>query len=97
MYILTIKVKLFPPFLTNNQFQSVDTRGHKYKVTKNRVKTQRRLHAFSQRSIMDWNNLPDDVVNSSSLNAFKANLEKVWKLKNDKYNPEQLLFCPCSR
>ena len=87
-----VESSTFFRFSSNNR-----TRGHKYKVTKNRVKTQRRLHSFSQRSITEWNNLPEDVINSSSLNSFKANLEKVWKLQKDKYNPDQSFFCPCSR
>ena len=87
-----VESSTFFRFSSNNR-----TRGHKYKVTKNRVKTQRRLHSFSQRSITEWNNLPEDVINSSSLNSFKANFEKVWKLQKDKYNPDQSFFCPCSR
>ena len=71
------------------------TRGHRYKITKQRAKTNRRLSSFSQRMITEWNNLPDYVVNSSSLNSFKANLEKAWR-NRDKYDPDQPFLCPCS-
>ena len=71
------------------------TRGHKYKITKQRAKANRRLNSFSQRMITEWTNLPDYVVSSSSLNSFKANLEKAWRNK-DKYDPDQTFLCPCS-
>ena len=71
------------------------TRGHKYKITKQQAKANRRLNSFSQRMITAWNNLPDYVVSSSSLNSFKANLEKAWRNK-DKYDPDQTFLCPCS-
>ena len=62
------------------------------------VKTQCRLHAFSQRSIAEWNNLPDDVESSSSLHCIQSKFGKSLGIKKrkDKYNPEQSSFCPCS-
>ena len=71
------------------------TRGHQFKITKNRVKTKRRQNVFSHRTVTEWNNLPEHVVNSPSINTFKANLEKAWKSK-DKHNPDQTFHCPCS-
>ena len=41
-----------------------------------RPRTDMRSHFFSQRVINTWNDLPDDVKNACSLNAFKTNYTK---------------------
>ena len=53
------------------------TRGHKYKLQKQKFKTGIRQNFFSQRVINSWNNLPSSVINSSSLFAFKKNFDAV--------------------
>ena len=54
------------------------TRGHDLKLFKPLCNTNVRSHFFSLRVINDWNNLPADVVNAPSVNAFKNKLDQHW-------------------
>ena len=55
------------------------TRGHSQRVFKNHAFKFPRANSSTQRAINDWNNLPNDMVNASSLNTFKNRLDKFWK------------------
>ena len=59
-------------------FAESRTRGHCYKLIKQRCETSFRLRSFSQRVIADWNNLPYDVVTAQTLNSFKNRVDKFW-------------------
>ena len=50
-------------------------RGHKWTITKPRCNTDLRKYSFSHRVVNAWNNLPDLVIDSTSLNNFKSNLD----------------------
>ena len=52
------------------------TRGHQFKLNKVRSRLDIRKHFFSQRVINKWNNLPQTVVESGSVNSFKNNFDK---------------------
>ena len=62
------------------QFFELDTkcrtRGHKFKITKERSRLDIRLNFFSQRIVNIWNSLPYYVVEADSLNTFKNRLDK---------------------
>jgi len=60
-------------FRRSNQIQ---LRGNSLKLYKKRSKLLLRAKFFSQRVVDHWNELPNDVVNASSLNSFKARLER---------------------
>ena len=62
------------------------TRGHIYKIHKQHCRLQVRHNFFSQRIVELWNNLPDSVVTATSLNAFKARLDKCWENKPFKFD-----------
>ena len=62
------------------------TRGHDFKLKKRSCKTATRQNFFSLRIVNAWNNLPSQVVDAPSLNAFKSRLDKLWK--NQKYSTE---------
>ena len=47
------------------------TRGHSYKLKKERCNTRTRANLFRHRITNRWNNLCDDVVTAPSLNSFK--------------------------
>ena len=47
-----------------------------------------RKYSFSQRVIDDWNSLPEDVVSSETIIQFKNRLNKFWKNKNTKFEPD---------
>ena len=51
------------------------TRGHQCKLVRKFAKTRLRQSFFSNRVIDSWNNLPPLVINSSSLNEFKHNID----------------------
>jgi ribonuclease P/MRP protein subunit RPP40 len=47
------------------------TRGHKYKLVKNRSRLEIRRNFFSQRVVSQWNRLPSAVVEADTVNSFK--------------------------
>ena len=47
------------------------TRGHKVALVKEQCRLDMRKYSFSQRVINEWNKLPNDCVNASSVNMFK--------------------------
>lgn len=55
------------------------TRGHQYKLRKERCRLQVRQNFFSNRVVDMWNNLPASVVEAESVNAFKSKLDKYWR------------------
>ena len=56
--------------------QNNRTRGHAFKIVKNRSRVNIRKNFFSQRVVNDWNALPVWVVGSESVNSFKNNYDK---------------------
>ena len=64
------------------------TRGHSQKLFKRQFRLDLRKHFFSQRIIDDWNNLSENVISSDSINQFKSRLNKLWKDKPTKYEPD---------
>ena len=54
------------------------TRGHEWKLRKPRAESRVRRNAFATRVVNDWNSLPPSIVNASSVNAFKSNLDAHW-------------------
>ena len=47
-----------------------------------------RKHFFLQRAIDDWNSLSENVISSDTINQFKNRLNKYWKEKPIKFEPE---------
>jgi len=56
---------------------NLQTRGHHYKLFKQRSNTRVRSSFFTERVINILNSLPSDTVNFSSLGAFKRSLQLV--------------------
>ena len=54
-----------------NVADSSRTRGHRYKLVKNRSRLELRKNYFSQRVVNCWNALPASVVEAVSVNSFK--------------------------
>ena len=57
---------------------SEQTRGHPWKLRKPRASSLTRRNTFSMRVVNNWNSLPASVVSTSSINQFKARLDKHW-------------------
>jgi hypothetical protein len=55
------------------------TRGHSYKLLKDRARLDVRGNFFSQRVVNCWNSLPATVVEAKSINSFKNRLDNFWK------------------
>ena len=73
--------------ITLEDFFKLDTgitRGNYMKLVKPRSSTSIKLNSFSHRIINDWNDLPNKVVLSTSLNMFKSNLNSYWSSKSFK-------------
>lgn len=68
------------------RFTDSTTRGNHFKLVKPRASTAIKLRCFSHRVVNDWNDLPNYVVMSSSINTFKSNLNKFWSNKDYKYD-----------
>ena len=47
------------------------TRGHKAALVKEQCRLDMRKYSFSQRALNEWNKLPNNCVNASSVNMFK--------------------------
>lgn len=52
------------------------TRGHAYKVVKESCNSSIRQRFFSSRVVNDWNGLPASIAEASSMDSFKARLDK---------------------
>ena len=55
------------------------TRGHKYKILKQRFKSILKKYSFSCRVVDSWNGLPDYGVDAPNINSFKNRLNSYWK------------------
>ena len=56
-------------------YSTTITRGHQFKLFKERSRLLCRSNYFINRITNDWNSLPDYVVNSTSINTFKSLLD----------------------
>ena len=52
------------------------TGGHKPALVKEQCRLDMRKYSFSQRVINEWNKLPNDCVNASSVNMFKNIIDR---------------------
>lgn len=63
------------------------TRGHEMKLFKKGARTEARKNFFTHRIVEDWNELPQEVINAETTNAFKNRLDKAWAENSLKYTP----------
>ena len=52
------------------------TRGYNAALVKEQCRLDMRKYSFSQRVINEWNKLPNDCVNASSVNMFKYRIDR---------------------
>ena len=55
------------------------TRGHDQNFLRQQAKRSARAISFSLRTIRNWNNLPQDVIDAPSVNVFKNRIDSAWK------------------
>jgi ribonuclease P/MRP protein subunit RPP40 len=58
------------------------TRGHTYKLVKERSRLDIRKNYFSQRIVSEWNKLPTSVVAAESVNSFKNRYDSFISLRS---------------
>ena len=56
--------------------QCSKTRGHSLKLFKARVNKDVLKFSFGNRVMENWNKLPEEVINSKSINSFKNKIDK---------------------
>jgi hypothetical protein len=66
------------------------TRGHAFKLKKLRATSRQRNSCFSFTVVSNWNALSNEAVSSTSLNAFKTQLDKCWRNNPFKFDPKGL-------
>ena len=71
-----------------NKSGSRNFRGHRFTMCKESCKKEVRKYSFKCRVTDQWNNLPDALVEASSLNAFKNRLDKLWVRNRIMYDPD---------
>jgi len=59
------------------KFSDVGTRGHGYKLSKTYCASTVRYWFFTQRVVNVWNNLPQDIVDFTSIVSFKRTIKLV--------------------
>ena len=59
--------------------QNKVTRGHSSRFYKPRPRLNIRKNSFSVRVVNDWNSLPQSLIDSGTLDEFKASLDEHWK------------------
>jgi hypothetical protein len=62
------------------------TRGHQMKLFKPRARLTSTLNSFCYRVVDEWNSLPPWVIESKDVNAFKTNLDLVWRDRPCRFN-----------
>ena len=67
------------------QFNTRPSRGNSFKIIKPRALTSFKQYSFTHRCVNNWNALPEEVVQSITINIFKNKLEKCWQHKEWKY------------
>ena len=63
-------------FFKLKELKGSRTRGHKAALVKEQCRLDMRKYSFSQRVINEWNKLPNDCVNTSSVNMFKNKIDR---------------------
>ena len=54
------------------------TRGHSLALVKSHSRLDIRKYTFSQRVVNDWNNLPEECINATSVNMFKNKIDQYY-------------------
>ena len=62
--------------------RSTRTRGHPLRLSVGRMRTGKRKYFFTRYGVTLWNSLPEDMVMSSGLDAFKRGLDRFIEEKS---------------
>ena len=73
----------------SNIFQLSDvenTRGHSYKIYKQRARLNIRKNSFCNRIVNIWNNLPEYIVEAKTIMTFERRLDRHWNNQDQLYD-----------
>ena len=84
-YLNNIYKTTSPEFQIN---RNRSQRENSFTLVKKRHRLSLRGNYFTERVVNDWNSLPENVVSATSLNSFKARLDKFWEDLPTIHNPE---------
>ncbi|KAF2349424.1 hypothetical protein FHG87_019820 [Trinorchestia longiramus] len=70
----------------------VQTRNNGQKIILRNFKTSQTMNFLPVKIATTWNQLPENIVFTDSVNTFKDNLDKYW-IRNLQYN-NVLILCP---
>ena len=62
------------------------TRGHNRRIFKEHSRWNKSKNSFCRRVVNNWNQLPQWVIDSDTVERFEANLDKVWRDQELLYN-----------
>jgi len=72
-------------WLTNRHLESqCDRRGHRF--SQSQIHYDTRKYNFTNRIISIWNGLPDTVISATTVDTFKARLDRFWQNQEVIYN-----------
>ena len=64
------------------------TRGQQFKVRRPLSKTNLGHNRFTSRIANDWNSLPEDIVESPTINTFKNRLDMYFEYDPSVFDPD---------
>ena len=56
-----------------------DLRGHRFSLYQSQIRYDTRKYNFTNRIISIWNGLPDTVISATTVDTFKARLDRFWQ------------------
>ena len=92
--VFKIAHNYYDPITTKSLFQFSDNqrlRGHNFKILKQRTIKSKYSNFFTNRVVNRWNKLPSNVVNATSINNFKNQLDAHYKNIMYKINIPEVL------
>ena len=74
-------------WLTDRHLEShYDLRGHRFSLNQSQIRYDTRKYNFTNRIISIWNGLPDTVISATTVDTFKARLDRFWQNQEVIYN-----------
>ena len=63
-----------------------DLRGHRFSLYQSQIRYDTKKYNFTNRIISIWNGLSDTVISATTVDTFKARLDRFWQNQEVIYN-----------
>ena len=74
-------------WLTDRHLEShYDLRGHRFSLYQSQIRYDTKKYNFTNKIISIWNGLPDTVISATTVDTFKARLDRFWQNQEVIYN-----------